>query len=215
MTAETYQKGLDYLEPLQLQIPSWMKQIKEFGIDTYVPIVQDDMGRFLRMMVQVERPKRILEIGCGISYSTHWMLLSGVDCKITAVDANHERLDYCREILKVSGYESQVELHHLYADEYFQQSQGGFDLIFQDAAKKAYAGMIEECYKNLKVGGLFIVDNIFYNNKVYIPRDKLLTKFRNGVDKLNEFNHIMASHEGFECSFFAISDGVLVARKIR
>ena len=42
-----------------------------------------------------------------------------------------------------------------------------YDLIFQDSTKKDYGDMIEDCYLRLNPEGLLIVDNIFFNGKIF------------------------------------------------
>lgn len=214
MPEDLYKTGLNYLEPFQEPLPEWMSNIKKEGIARKVPIVDDDMGRFLRVLCMIKKPKRILEIGCGISYATHWMLLGNNKSKIVALDYNQDRLDMCEKHLNVSGFVDNVCLKRQWAERYFEENEGTFDLIFQDSTKKDYAGMIENCYQCLNEDGLLVVDNIFYNKKIFGLSPEQEKKYRNGVNSLKSFNKKISNHSGFECHFFSISDGVLVAKRM-
>jgi predicted O-methyltransferase YrrM len=108
--SDLYVRGLEYLEQFQLPVDQWLREIKQEGLAAKVPIVDDDMGRFLRLICALVKPRSILEIGCGISYATHWMLLGFPEAKITALDYNIDRLDLCRKFLKKSGFSNRVEL---------------------------------------------------------------------------------------------------------
>ncbi len=211
---DLYNKGLDYLIPLQPDLPDWMKRIKEDGIGRKVPIVRDDMGQFLRMMCSIKSPKNILEIGCGISYATHWMLLGCNNSKITALDHNQDRLNQCSHYLEMSGYLDQVELKCCWAEDFFKTNTQKYDLIFQDSTKKGYAGMIDQCHQCLNEDGILIADNIFFNGKILGLTSNQEKKYAKGVAALQEFNQQIARHPGFCCNFFSLSDGVLVAQRI-
>lgn len=211
---DLYTQKLKYLDPFQQELPSWMAKIKENGIKRKVPIVDDDMGLFLKMICSIEKPETILEIGCGISYSTHWMLLGSENSKVIALDSNADRLGECKNYLNESGYFSRVELKHCLAEDYLISDSQVFDLIFQDSTKKGYLGMIDQCYQHLKVGGLLIADNIFFNNKVLGLTLGQKKKYAKGVAALEAFTKRISEHPGFECSFFPLSDGILVAKRI-
>lgn len=212
-STDFYLRGLEYLEQFQKEPYSWLKEIKRVGIARKVPIIDDDMGRFLKMLCALNKPASILEIGCGISYATHWMLLGHPNARITGLDYNQDRLDICADFLKTSGFSGNVTLKRTWAKDFFQTQTSTFDLIFQDSTKKEYAGMLENCYQSLKPGGLLIVDNIFYNGKVMGLADDQEKKYRKAVEALELFNQQISNHEGFDCHFFAISDGVLVAQR--
>ena len=59
---------------MQPELDPVMSEIKAYGLETFVPIVSDEVGLFLKLITGLQKPKHILEIGCGISYSTHWFL---------------------------------------------------------------------------------------------------------------------------------------------
>ena len=193
--------------------PTWLDEIRMKGTKRKVPIIDDDMGCFLRLLCSLYKPSKILEIGCGISYATHWMLLGSPDSRIIGLDYNADRLQMCREFLETSGFSQQVILKRMWADDFFDSNDDTFDLILQDSTKKEYAGMIDNCYQRLKVGGLLIVDNIFFNGKVFGLEPDQEKKYLKGVTALQQFNQQISRHPGFECHFFAISDGVLVAQR--
>ncbi|NQU62928.1 MAG: methyltransferase domain-containing protein [SAR324 cluster bacterium] len=210
-----YTEALKYFESVQPSPPVWLGQIKREGLAEKVPIIRDDMGVFIRMICALVRPAFILEIGCGISYATHWMLLGSPQSRIVAIDSNHLRLARCRTYLEKSGFMDQVDLNNCWAEDFFNENHQQFDLIFQDSTKKGYAGMIDQCYQCLKPGGILIVDNIFFNGKVLGLTPGQEKKYGKGVAALKTFNKIIAQHPGFDCSFLPLSDGVLLAQRIR
>jgi len=208
-----YRKALNYLAPYQQKVPKWMETIKTTGEDLKVPIVSDDLGWFLRMICSLVRPEKILEIGCGISYSTHWMLLGSNNSQIIAFDGNSDRINMAEKFLKASGYKDQVTLLNCLASDFFSKNKQTFDFIFQDSSKKNYLDMMIPCYESLNKGGIMVVDNIFFNGKVITLSLDDKKKYSTGVEAVKKFNHEVAELEGLECTFLPFSDGVLVAKK--
>ncbi|MBU2509893.1 methyltransferase domain-containing protein [bacterium] len=213
MPEDFYQKGLAYLDQFQMEMPDWLEEIKTTGLNYKVPIIDDDMGRFLRIICSLKKPGKILEIGCGISYATHWMLLGSPESEITGLDYNADRLKFCRNFLKKSGFSKKVSLERIWANDFFEKNDTTFDLILQDSTKKDYAGMIESCYQCLNTNGLLIVDNIFFNQKVFGLLPEQEKKYKKAVLALEQFNQEISQHPGFSCHFLAISDGVLIAQR--
>lgn len=212
--ADFYTQALAYLDTIQPPPSAILKRIKAEGLAGKVPIIRDDMGVFIRMICALLQPEAILEIGCGISYATHWMLSGSPHSRVVAIDYNPDRLSQCSEYLKASGFFDQVQLTQGWAEDFFRENRQSFDLVFQDSTKKGYRDMIDDCYNSLKPGGVLVVDNIFYNNKVFGLLPEQERKYSNGVASLKAFNETMARHPGFDCSFLPLSDGVLVARRI-
>lgn len=209
-----YTQALTYLETVQPEPPEFLKQIRTDGLAQKVPIIRDDMGVFLRMICSLIQPASILDIGCGISYATHWMLLGSPDSHVVGIDYNIDRLEQCDAYLRQTGFIDQVELKRCWAEDFFSENREQFDLMFQDSTKKGYEGMIDACYQALKPGGILIVDNIFFNQKVFGLTPEQEKKYANGVNSVKAFNKKMSQHAGFDCSFLPLSDGVLVAKRI-
>lgn len=213
-----YQNALHYVSGLNPQMPDYLEKLKTYGEKEKVPIIDDEMGEFLKLFCSLFRPKKILELGCGISYSTHWMLLGAPEAKITALDANHIRLDICKTFLEESGFLKNVNLIHSWIEDFFTQNtdnKNTFDLIFLDSTKKNYIDLLDNCYHSLNENGYLIADNIFYNGKVFGITEEQEKKYQKNVDKIKDFNMTIASHGGFESVFFPLSDGALVAQKIK
>lgn len=204
---------LHYLESLNPELPEWMKEIREFGIRNQIPIVRDDLGQFIRLLCNLHKPARILELGSGSCYSTHWFLLGNPDAVITAVDANHHRVEFCEMFIEKTGFKPQVTPVHQRAQDFLETNTETFDLIFLDAMKKEYKDLLDDCVKALNPGGVFLVDNILFGGKVINLLPEQEKKYQNGVNALKAFNQAASVHPDIECTFLPLSDGTLIAQK--
>ncbi|MBT4526834.1 MAG: methyltransferase domain-containing protein [Deltaproteobacteria bacterium] len=208
-----YSQAVAYIAKLNPPLPENLEAIRNFGIKNKVPIIDDELGFFLKFVCSIFNPGRILEIGCGISYSTHWMLYGSSESKITALDSNRYRLDQCRKYLQLSENVHRVQLVHNWAKDFFEGNSQQFDLIFLDSTKKEYIDLLDDCYLALVKNGLLIVDNIFYNRKIFGLTPDQKKKYGKSTQLLETFNQKIANHPNFSCTFLPMSDGVLVAKR--
>ncbi len=202
----------EFLDCFSSRLPIF-QEIQTYGRANQVPILSDAAGRALAMLVGLFRPERILEIGCGISYSTHWMLTASESSQIIALDTNLVRLGLSERFLTRSRLLPRVELVHQAGLEYLTQSKALYDLIFIDSTKKGYAELLDECYKHLSPEGLIIADNIFFGGLMFYPDLSLVPRNKAGVRQMQNFCARASSHPRLDCYFLELGDGLMVARK--
>ena len=66
-----------------------LKELEEYALEYNVPIVHKEVSDLLKVLLKVQKPKSILEVGCAIGYSS--ILLStatDVQAKIITVERN-------------------------------------------------------------------------------------------------------------------------------
>ena len=154
-----------YIQSLQGPIPDFLKNLKQQGQQDQIPIISDEVGQMLQMLCALQQPKSILELGTGIGYSTHWMLLGSPHAAITSVDANQNRIDLSATFLQQSGGLEQVRLVCAWVETFLEKNSQSYDLIFIDSTKKDYPMLLDQCYHALAINGLLVADNIFYQGK--------------------------------------------------
>src|ERR1700731_3152315 len=88
---------LQYLEGVHAPLGPVLEEMLKTGRAEGVPIVSPASGRLLRVLVAATAPKRILEIGTAIGFSTLWMA-SGLPAggRIDTIDPDRSRTDRAR-----------------------------------------------------------------------------------------------------------------------
>ncbi|PIZ71226.1 hypothetical protein COY07_05270 [Candidatus Peregrinibacteria bacterium CG_4_10_14_0_2_um_filter_43_11] len=119
---------------------SYLKKLKQFGVENDIPNVTETVGRFLNMMVKIKKPQRILEIGCANGYSTLWMAEAAreVGAKITAIDWSKPTFESAVSNLAEAGFGSMVDFQFGNAIEVVSQLNQTFDFVFVDGQKRDY-----------------------------------------------------------------------------
>jgi predicted O-methyltransferase YrrM len=202
-----------YLDSLHPPLSETMKELKAIAKKMEVPIVGDEVGRLLCLLTFLKQPRKILELGTGISYSTHWMLLKNPNCSITTIDQNKDRIAIAKKFLKKSCFLEKVKLLPMWIEDFFSTNEEKFDLIFLDSQKSLYEKNFTDILMRLENNGLLVVDNNLYKKRVLLPIKEVDKKYQNAVISIKKFNQLAAKSCSLESFFFSLGDGVLVATK--
>lgn len=131
------------------------------------PIVGPQVGRLLMSLAKAIGARRIFEMGSGFGYSGLWFakaLLPGG--RLTLTDTSMERLNEAKAYFKQAGYERKLECLAGDAIELIAKARGPFDAIFLDADKARYPLAFQTAWPKLRLGGLFIADNVLWFGRV-------------------------------------------------
>jgi len=143
-----------------------LKKIEKMTKKAFLPIVGPRKGQILAEVISEIKPKRILEVGTLIGYST---ILMGKELErknqlITIeINANHVRT--AKENIKKAEIPPIVEVLVGDAIQVLPKLEGKFDLVFIDAHKEQYLDYLRLVEDKLHKGSVVIADNagIFAN----------------------------------------------------
>ncbi len=167
-------------------------------------------GRLLSIFSKMINPRRILEIGTYVGYST-LCLAEGLseDGKIITLDIQPETNRVAKEFWAKSGLNDKIESHLGDALEIIPNINEIFDLVFIDADKPNYHNYFELVFPKLRIGGFIIADNVLWSGNV------LDVKANNDESTiaLHAFNQKIQKDERVSNILFAVRDGLMITRK--
>ncbi|MGZ4163147.1 MAG: O-methyltransferase [Tumebacillaceae bacterium] len=201
---------VEYLRGLVPPRDELLQAMEQRAEELFIPILDLETAGFLRVLLQIAKPQTILELGTAIGYSGIWMARS-TDAKITTIERDEVRAAEARVNFAKAGLTERVEL--LEGDAFdFIDGLGEYDLIFLDAAKGQYPRFLELLGPHLKPGGLLLTDNVLFQGMVS-GEVEVRHKLRTMINRLREFNKILAEHPDYETSFLPVGDGMAVSVK--
>jgi predicted O-methyltransferase YrrM len=123
--------------------------------------VPPEQGRFVQLMVEATRAKRVLEIGGSFGYGSLWIArgLRHSGGKLITIELDKDRSREAREYFKTAGVDDIVTLRQDDAFKVVPQLEGQFDLIFCHAWAQDFKKFFELSLPKLKPGGLFLAKN--------------------------------------------------------
>src|SRR4030088_3858958 len=102
-------KDLQYLEGVPAPVGPVLEEMLKTGRAEGVPIVSPASGRLLRVLVTAIAPKRVLEIGTAIGFSTLWMASAlPPGGRIDTIDPDRARTDRARRYWLRAGVTDRV-----------------------------------------------------------------------------------------------------------
>ena len=76
-----------YINSLDMGNTPFLQELEAQALANRVPIIRRDMQSFMRMLLAMKQPKRILEVGTAVGFSTLLMCEYGPeDLKITTIE---------------------------------------------------------------------------------------------------------------------------------
>jgi caffeoyl-CoA O-methyltransferase len=169
-------------------------------------------GRLLKMLVEMIRPRNILEVGTFAGYSAICMAEGLEDGgKVYTFEINDEQEDFTRRWISQSAVADRIEF--IIGDAITLAPQLGitFDMAFIDGDKRTYTEAYEAALAVLRPGGFLLADNTLWDEHVVdaaYARDAQ-TK---GIMKFNDY---VANDTRVEKVIVPIRDGLTIIRKLK
>ena len=120
-----------YINSLDTGNTAMLDQIEREATADYVPIIRKEMQSFLKFLLAMKKPARILEVGTAVGFSAILMAEDDpVPCQITTIENYEKRIPIARENFKRAGKETQIALLEGDAAEVLKTLEGPYDFIF-------------------------------------------------------------------------------------
>lgn len=190
--------------------------LKMLARDTHVRLLRPRMvsghlqGRVLKMLVEMIRPNRVLEIGTYSGYSA-LCLAEGMKegAMLHTFEKNDELEDFTRPWLENSPHADRIRFHIGDALELVPKMNTRFDLAFIDGDKREYTAYYDMVLPLLNPGGYLLADNTLWDGHVLedSPRPDAQTT---GIKKFNDY---VAKDTRVGKVILPLRDGLTVVRK--
>lgn len=202
-----------YIHSLEKANSSILETIEQQAHMDAVPIIRKEMESFLRVMLTVKKPKKILELGTAIGYSA--ILMSECidsDAFITTIENYEKRIPIAKENIRKAGKEQVITLLEGDALEIMQgMEQEQFDFVFMDAAKAQYIHFLPEVIRLMKEGAVLITDNVLQEGDIIQSKYVVRRRDRTIHKRMREYMEAVKNHPQLETSIIPIGDGITLS----
>ena len=203
-----------YINSLDMGNTPFLEELEQYAIRERVPIIRREMQSFIKMFLAVNRPKRILEVGTAIGFSTLLMCEYGPeDLEIVTIENYEKRIPIAKENFRRAGREAQITLLEGDAGQILKELEDSFDMIFMDAAKGQYLNWLPLLLDLMPVGAVLISDNVLQDGDVVQSRFAVQRRNRTIHSRMREYLYALTHMEELETSVLPIGDGVTVSVK--
>ena len=187
-------------------------EMEEFARLKNFPIVNRLVGIFLKAQASMINAKRVFEFGSGYGYSAYWFAQAvGSDGRVICSDSDTANRNRAETYLSTADLWQRIEFHVGQAQDVFRQTEGLFDICYNDVDKSAYPEIWKMAKHRIRSGGLYIADNVLWHGRVAIKACP--NRIAESTAAIIEHNQMIYNDPDFDVFINPIRDGVLVARR--
>ena len=203
-----------YINSLDTGNTAMLDQIEREATADYVPIIWKEMQSFLKFLLAMKKPARILEVGTAVGFSAILMAeYDPVPCQITTIENYEKRIPIARENFKRAGKEAQIALLEGDAAEVLKTLEGPYDFIFMDAAKGQYIHFLPEILRLLAKDGVLVSDNVLQDGDVIESRFAVTRRNRTIHKRMREYLYTLTHSEELVTAVLPVGDGITLSTR--
>ena len=192
----------------------FLEELEQIALRDRVPIIRREMQSFIKMFLALNQPKRILEVGTAVGFSTLLMCEYGPeDLQIVTIENYEKRMPIARENFRKAERESQITLLEGDAGEILKGLKGSFDMIFMDAAKGQYINWLPDVKRLMKKGSVLISDNVLQEGDIIESHYLVERRNRTIYKRMREYLYQLKHDPALVTSILPLGDGVTVSVK--
>ncbi|RHB42524.1 O-methyltransferase [Dorea formicigenerans] len=210
------ERMVTYIRSLEVPESAVIEAIEQEALRDRVPIIRKEMQSFLKVLLMIKRPMRILEVGAAVGFSSilmsEYMPEGG---HITTIENYDKRIPIARANFKRAGKEEQIDLIEGDALEVMHGLEGPYDLIFVDAAKGQYIHYLPEVMRLLGTDGVLVSDNVLQEGDIIESRFAVERRNRTIHSRMREYLYELKHHDQLQTSIIPLGDGAALSVKRR
>ena len=208
---------VSYIHSLEKSNGPLLDEMEAYAKENRVPIIRKEVESFLRVLLEMQHPTHILELGTAIGYST--ILMGGCideNSRITTIENYEKRIPIARENIKNAGMEDKITVVQGDAlEEMKKMPDASVDFIFMDAAKAQYVHYLKEAVRLMKKGAVLVADNVFQEGDLIESRYIVTRRDRTIHSRMREYLKMIKEEEQLVTTIVPMGDGLTVSVKER
>ncbi len=210
------ERMIAYINSLDMGNTPLLDKIEQEALNAFVPIVRREMQSFLKVLLAVRRPIRILEVGTAVGFSALLFCEYAPEgAQITTIEKYEKRIPVARENFRRGGKEAQITLLEGDAAEILSSLTETYDFIFMDAAKGQYIHFLPDVMRLLEVGGVLVSDNVLQDGDIIESHYVVERRNRTIYKRMREYLYELKHDERLITSIVPIRDGATVSVRIK
>lgn len=192
-----------------------IQTIEQEALRDEVPIIRKETKEWLKTMLLIKKPLRVLEVGTAVGFSAIYMTrYLPENAHITTIEKWEPRIEQAKINFMRSGTLEQITLLEGDAADVLCGLDEEFDFIFMDAAKGQYIHFLPEVVRLLAPEGMLISDNVLQDGELVDSKYVVDRRNRTIHSRMREYLYALKHHELLETSIIPLGDGVALSVKV-
>ena len=202
-----FPEQIDYINNSMDSSNDLLAEMEEFAGIHRIPILNKSSALFLEQLVLTKKPKRFLEIGMAIGYSTIRTAKIVKDFgEIFTIEKSKDNIRIAERNIKKAGLDGKIKIYEGDAIEILENIGQTFDFIFLDADKEDYLKLFDLSLKVLEANGIILIDNLLW--KGFTASKDIPDKYKKSTELIRQFNAYFLANPLLKSSILPIGDGL-------
>jgi caffeoyl-CoA O-methyltransferase len=185
-------------------------EMEALAAEQKFPIVERLVGATLEMLARSINARWVFELGSGFGYSAWWFARAvGPEGEVTLTDGEPRNAVLAKDFLVRSGLADRCEFFTVDAITALVAIGGEYDIVYCDIDKTEYPAAFAAAAERVRVGGLYICDNVLWSGKVADEENDEAE-----TEAIRLHNEMVYSDPRFLTTINPIRDGLMVALRI-
>ena len=203
-----------FINSMETENSEILETIEREALAAKVPIIRKEMQSFLKTLLMILKPMRVLEVGTAVGFSAILMSeLIPADGRITTIENYEKRIPLAKDNFRRAGKEEVITLLEGDALDILPTLTEEYDFIFMDAAKGQYIHFLPQVLRLLKRGGVLLSDNVMQDGTVIESRFAVERRDRTIHARIREYLYELKHHDLLQTSILPLGDGVALSVK--
>ena len=201
-----------YLESFRYKVDPLILEMEEYAEKNNVPILHWHSAEFMEQLIRIYQPKRVLEIGTAIAYTTI-RIAKNLNLKsvIHTIEISKNNIKTAEKNIDKSKMGKKIKIIEGDALRIMQQLEKKYDFIFLDADKEDYKRLFDYSMLLLRKGGVIVVDNLLWHG--YAASSKVPLKYRKSTKHIRDFNKVFIAQKNLHSIIIPVGDGLGIGVK--
>lgn len=204
---------VSYIHSLERDNSPILEEMAKYAEKMDVPIIRKEVEGFIRVLLEMKKPKKVLELGTAIGYSAILMSECIQDGTIVTIENYEKRIPVARENIKKAGKENIITLIEGDALSILPKLESSFDFVFMDAAKAQYINFLPHVMRLLDNQGILLADNVLQEGDIIESRYAVTRRDRTIHGRMREFLYQIKHMENLTTAIIPIGDGMSLSIK--
>ncbi len=203
-----------FLNSLNRDEKGIIQTIEQEALDNEVPIIRRETKEWLKTMLLIKKPLRVLEVGTAVGFSAIYMTqYLPENAHVTTIEKWEPRIKQAKINFMRSGTSNQITLLEGDAADILRNLDATFDFIFMDAAKGQYIHFLPDVVRLLAPEGILISDNVLQDGELIDSKYVVNRRNRTIHSRMREYLYALKHHDLLETSILPLGDGVALSVK--
>lgn len=201
-----------FLESFDTGLPEDLDRLARDCEARQLPVLRPRARTLLRVLLAMNRPVRILEIGTCEGFSALLMCRFGPEnMHLTTIESDPARAAAARHHFSSFGEAERITLLEGDAGALLPSLSSCYDMIFLDAAKGQYIHWLPELLRLMRTGSILVSDNVLQEGSLMQSRFLIPRRDRTIHERMREFLFRITHDPGLETVILPVGDGIALS----